>query len=127
MASSVISQIILIAFWWLGVISGSYLLYQLILYMKNKAPGHQSLLDTLYIDLFKNWILSTVIFTIAMTLMELEVKSWVASMIVGWPSFTLVIRSHIHLMLSGIVKFGLTFHQGSLDEIPERLIKQYVW
>ena len=106
---------------------GSYFLYQLILYMKNKAPGNQSLLDVLYKDLFKNWIVSTVIFTIAMTLMELEIKSWVASMIVGWPSFTLVIRSHIHLMLSGIVKFGLTFHQGSLEEIPERLIKQYVW
>ena len=122
-----ISKISLIAFWWVCVILGSYLLYQLILYMKNKAPGHQSLLDGLYKDLFKNWIVSTVIFTIAMTLMELETKSWVASMIVGWPSFTLVIRSHIHLMLSGIVKFGLTFHQGSLEEIPERLIKQYVW
>ena len=127
MASSMISKISLIAFWWVCVILGSYLLYQLILYMKNKAPGHQSLLDVLYKDLFKNWIVSTVIFTIAMTLMELETKSWVASMIVGWPSFTLVIRSHIHLMLSGIVKFGLTFHQGSLEEIPERLIKQYIW
>ena len=127
MASSMISKISLITFWWVSVILGSYLLYQLILYMKNKAPGHQSLLDVLYKDLFKNWIVSTVIFTIAMTLMELEIKSWVASMIVGWPSFTLVIRSHIHLMLSGIVKFGLTFHQGSLEEIPERLIKQYVW
>ena len=127
MASSVISKISLITFWWVSVILGSYFLYQLILYMKNKPPGHQSLLDVLYKDLFKNWIVSTVIFTIAMTLMELETKSWVASMIVGWPSFTLVIRSHIHLMLSGIVKFGLTFHQGSLEEIPERLIKQYIW
>ena len=74
MASSVISKISLITFWWVSVILGSYFLYQLILYMKNKPPGHQSLLDVLYKDLFKNWIVSTVIFTIAMTLMELETK-----------------------------------------------------
>ena len=85
-----ISQVMSIAFWWVCVILGFYLLYQLILYMKKKAPGHQSLLDILYKDLFKNWIVSTFIFTIAMTFMELESKSWVATMIVGWP------RSHMY-------------------------------
>ena len=127
LSMTTIFQIVLIAFWWVCVLIGSYLLYQLILYMKNKAPGHQSLLDSLYQDLFQKWIVSTFMVTIAISMWELEIKSWTASMIFGWPSFAFIVRGHIHLMLCGIVKFGLTFHPGKMEAIPERLTKQYIW
>ena len=122
-----ISQIFLIAFWWSCVGIGSYLLYQLILYMKSKAPGHQSLLDDMYQDLFQKWIASTILLALAATLIELEIKSWIASLMIGWPSFTLIVSSHIHLMFCGLMRFGLTFHQGYVEQIPEKLTKRYIW
>ena len=106
---------------------GSYLLYQLILYMKSKVPGHQSLLDDMYQDLFKKWIASTTSLALASTFIELEMKSWLASVIIGWPSFTLVVISHIHLIFCGLMRFGLTFHQGYIEQIPEQLTKRYIW
>ena len=91
------------------------------------VSGQQSLLDDLYEGLFTKWIVSTFLFNVAMTLWEINVSSWTLSMIFGWPSCVLVIRSHIHLMFCGIVKFGLTFHLGEVEQIPEKVTKRFIW
>ena len=122
-----IYKILLISFWWVSSLFGIYLLYQLTQYMKNKAPGHQSLLDALYIGLFNKWILSTIFLTAAFSLIELEIASQIGSLIFGWGSFTLMVTGHVHLMFCGIVKFGVTFRQEDFEKVSEKRTKNLVW
>ena len=112
---------------WLTFLSGTYFAYYNISYMRQKPLGHQTLLDVLYSQLFLLGLVSGFWTTIAFTLIAIGHESWVAGLIFGYGSLTLIYAMWIHLMLCGFIRLLMVLYPESIQDVPDSKIQQKTW
>ena len=120
-------QIVTILFLWLAFTLGFYILYHLFDYMNNKPPGQQTLLDVLYSQMLILYIAIGLIFSINFTLQEVEHRSIISTMLVGYGSSTLVFGVLIHFTICGALRFILIYSPEVLNDVPDQKVENWVW
>ena len=75
------------------------------------------------IRLFQYWILLAILYLITSTLLEVKHTSYFASVAFGWVPFTILIASHIHLLVCGMARFVLVFYRDLLEDHSDFLIQ----
>ena len=81
--SKVLGNIFLVISWLIVLILSTYLMYQVIKYLREKPPNTQTLLDGLYIQMFSIWIYDDLVAVILMIIIGLDIKVDMISFIVG--------------------------------------------
>ena len=121
------AQIVTIVFIWLAFAVGCYILSYLIGYMQEKATGQQTLLDTLYSQLFLLMIAAGFVLTINFTLQEVEHRSLASTILVGYGSSVLVYSVSIHFAICGALRFVMIYSAEDLNDVPDQKIELCVW
>ena len=120
-------QVVTVMFLWLAFTLGCYILYHLIDYMNNKPPGQQTLLDVLYSKMLILYIAIGLIFSINFTLQEVEHRSMISTMLVGYGSSTLVFGVLIHFTICGALRFVMIYSPAYLSQVPDQKVEIWVW
>ena len=102
-------------------------MYFLIRYMSDKPPGHQTLLDVLYSQLFLLGFVAGFWTTIAFSLIVIGHQSWVAGLIFGYGSLTLIYAEYIHFILCGIIRLFMVLYPESIQDVPDTKIQKITW
>ena len=120
-------QIVTIVFIWLAFAIGCYVLSYLIGYMQEKATGQQTLLDTLYSQLFILMIAAGLVLSVNFTLQEVEHRSLTSTILVGYTSSILVFSAWIHFAICGALRFVMINSPEDLNDVPDKKIEVSVW
>ena len=121
------TQIVTIVFIWLAFTVGCYILSYLIGYMQDKAPGQQTLLDSLYLQLFILMIAVGLVLSVNFTMQEVEHRSLTSTILVGYGSSFLVYSAWIHFAICGALRFVMIYSPEDLDNVPDQKIEICVW
>ena len=108
---------------------GAYILNCIVKYVKNKPPFQQSMLDGVQIQMFNLWMIEYIMLLLTFSLMILEIKSFVLSMMIGFGVYAIMIANSVHLVICVLTRIGLVYHQATLEAIQEkrfRLFARYV-
>ena len=121
------AQLVTIVFIWLAFAIGCYVLSYLIGYTQEKATGQQTLLDTLYSQLFMLFIAAGFVLSINFTLQEVEHRSMVSAILIGFGSSTLTTSAWIHFGICGALRFVMIYSPEDLNGVPDRKVEIIVW
>ena len=120
-------EMLTIAFCWLSIAFGGYILYYLIGYIKDKPPGQQSLLDVLYTQLFKIWITIAIMVGINFTLVLIQHQSWLSAIVFGYGKSIIEFAGATHFILCGVFRFMLIFFPHKVEDFSENQIETGIW
>ena len=121
------AQLVTIVFIWLAFAIGCYVLSYLIGYTQEKATGQQTLLDTLYSQLFMLFIAAGFVLSINFTLQEVEHRSMTSTILVGYTSSILIFSVWIHFAICGALRFVMIYSPEDLNDVPDQKIEICVW
>ena len=81
--STILGNIFLVLSWLVFLILSIYLMYQVIMYLREKPPNTQTLLDGLYIQMFYIWIFFVLVAVALMIIVGLDIKVEMISFLLG--------------------------------------------
>ena len=81
--STILGNIFLVLSWLVFLILSIYLMCQVIMYLREKPPNTQTLLDSLYIQMFYIWIFFVLVAVVLMIIVGLDIKVEMISFLLG--------------------------------------------
>ena len=109
----------LVAITWGIVAFGSYLMFCIIKYIKEKPPGAQTLLDGIHQQMLWIWMMENFMLLMVTSLVTWGFKSYVTAWIFGYGTSVIIYLSSIHLMICVATRIGLVFCQEAIENILE--------
>ena len=102
---------------------GTYFLYHIIQYLKEKAPNQKTLLDGHYVHLFASWI----IIGWLMMLNDIAILTSLSQFelicdILGWASYFSFLLCDFYLILGCGIRFFLIFFSHVIEDVNDDLI-----
>ena len=120
-------EMLTIAFCWLSIAFGGYVFYYLIGYIKDKPPGQQSLLDILYSQQFKIWIIIAIMVGINFTLVLIQHQSWLSAIVFGYGKSIIEFAGATHFILCGMFRFMLVCFPHKVEDFTDNQIETTIW
>ena len=123
--SKVLGNIFLVISWLIVLILSTYLMYQVIKYLREKPPNTQTLLDGLYIQMFSIWIYDDLVAVILMIMIGLDVKVDMISFIVGNAMSIAQFLQAINLIMSCCYRIILISNPTIIEHLLDEDILTY--
>ena len=123
--SKVLGNIFLVISWLIVLILSTYLMYQVIKYLREKPPNTQTLLDGLYIQMFSIWIYDDLVAVILMVMIGLDVKVDMISFIVGNAMSIAQFLQAINLIMSCCYRIILISNPTIIEHLLDEDILTY--
>ena len=120
-------EMLTIAFCWLSIAFGGYVFYYLIGYIKDKPPGQQSLLDILYSQQFKIWIIIAIMVGINFTLVLIQHQSWPSAILFGYGKSIIEFAGATHFIFCGMFRFMLVCFPHKVEDFADNQIEMSIW
>ena len=123
--SKVLGNIFLVISWLIVLIISTYLMYQVIKYLREKPPNTQTLLDGLYIQMFSIWIYDDLVAVILMIIIGLDIKVDMISFIVGNAMSIAQFLQAINLIMSCCYRIILISNPTIIEHLLDEDILTY--
>ena len=123
--SKVLGNIFLVISWLIVLIISTYLMYQVIKYLREKPPNTQTLLDGLYIQMFSIWIYDDLVAVILMIIIGLDIKVDMISFIVGNAMSIAQFLQAINLIMSCCYRIILISNPTIIEHLLDEDILSY--
>ena len=112
-----------IFFTWIPNLFGSYLYYQIMQYLIEKAPNQKTLLDGHYVQLFGSWI----IMALLLILDDIAILTYLSqfelvSHSLGWATYFSFILFSLFLIIGCGIRFFLIFFPHVIEDVNDDLI-----
>ena len=121
-------SISLLCFRWGVIVLGSYLYHQVIKYLEEKPPANQTLLDGIYIQLFKYIILEGWMIGVNLSTKDIFGNvPWIVAVIIGWGAYFTRNLFGIHLFVCLVVEYVLIFKPEISEEVEDKKILKWSW
>ena len=116
----------LILFNWIVVVIGYFLIYQILGYLKNKPPGHFTILDGIYAQLLTHYAITLIPISGISTIRYLfGPLPWILAFIFGFSTYTLTTLFSLYLSSSAIIRFLVVFYPHIFENINDSKILHY--
>ena len=108
---------------WIPNLFGSYMYYQIIQYLNEKAPNQKTLLDGHYVQLFASWIIMGWL----LILDDIAVLTYLSqfelvSNILGFATYFSLLLFGIYLIIGCGIRFFLIFFPHVIEDVNDDLI-----
>ena len=112
-----------IFFVWIPNLFGSYMYYQIMQYLIEKAPNQKTLLDGHYVQLFASWI----IMALLLMLDDIAILTYLSqfelvSHSLGWATYFSSIHFSLFLIVGCGIRFFLIFLPHVIEDVNDDLI-----
>ena len=113
-------MIALILFNWIVVIAGFFLIYQILGYLKNKPPGHFTILDGIYAQLLTYYAITLIpVWGISTLRYLFGPLPWILAFVFGFSTYTLTTLFSLYLSSSAIIRFLVVFYPYIFENIND--------
>ena len=118
----ILLPIVWISIWGISV----FTIYNIIDYIQNKPPNAQTLLDKIYIDLFRVWIAEVTVLAIYTTAIEIEIRVWEVAIILGSLLDATFIFYPLYLLESSVCRLLMILKPAFINQFNENNILQCI-
>ena len=116
-------MITLILLNWIVVLAGFFLIHQILDYLKNKPPGHFTILDGIYSQLLTYYAITLIpVWGISTLRYLFGPLPWILAFIFGFSMYTLTTLFTLYLSSSAIIRFLVVFYPYIFENINDSKI-----
>ena len=116
-------MITIILFNWIVVLAGFFLIHQILDYLKNKPPGHFTILDGIYSQLLTYYAITLIpVWGISTLRYLFGPLPWILAFIFGFSMYTLTTLFTLYLSSSAIIRFLVVFYPYMFENINDSKI-----